>query len=79
MPREMYTGTDSLGGCNGHAYGLVATPKSGECDWSVNAKKYNAFYVSVDDTPRCVGVVDKNRKAGSPDAEIPSVVSIWVR
>ena len=28
-------------------------------------KKYNAFYVSVDDTPRCVGVVDKNEKAGS--------------
>jgi hypothetical protein len=79
MPREMYTGTDDLGVCSGHAYGLVATPKKGECDWSVNAQAYNAFYVSVDDTAKCVGVVDKTRKAGSNDAEIPSVVSIWVR
>eukprot|EP00943_MAST-04B_sp_MAST-4B-sp1_P003890 g3890.t1 len=79
MPREMYTGTDSLGVCSGHAYGLVASPNKGACDWSVNSQKYNAFYVSVDDTPRCVGIVDKNRKAGSNDAEIPSTVAIWVR
>lgn len=81
LPRKMYTGTGTMGVCNGHAYGLVGVPPSkSKCDWSVDAQQgYTSFYVSVDHTPKCAGIVDSKRASGSSDAEIPSVVGIWVR
>ena len=80
MPSKMYTGTGTLGVCNGHAYGLVAVPKSKNvCDWPVDNQKYSALYMSVDSTPKCSGVVDTKRAGGSRDADVPSVIGMWVR
>eukprot|EP00946_MAST-07B_sp_MAST-7B-sp1_P001985 g1985.t1 len=80
IPRRMYTGTDSLGVCEGHAYGLVGGQGVGDCDWRVDEKaNHRAFYISIDGTPRCSGIVDRKRPAGSKDASIPTTVGIWVR
>lgn len=80
MPRRMYTGTDSVGVCEGHAYGLVGGEGLGECDWRVDGKTdHSAFYVSMDGTPRCSGIVGKNRPSGNKYASIPTTVGIWVR
>jgi hypothetical protein len=80
MPSKMYTGTGTLGVCNGHAYGLVGVPKSKNvCDWPIDNQKYSALYMSVDSTPKCSGVVDTKRAGGSRDADVPSVIGMWVR
>ena len=80
MPRRMFTGTDTIGVCEGHAYGLVGGQGVGDCDWRVDDKaNHRAFYVSTDGTPRCSGIVGKNRPAGSKDASIPTTVGVWVR
>ena len=80
MPRRMYTGTDTMGVCEGHAYGVVSPAEGdGRCDWRVDGGAHQAFYVSFDGTPRCSGVVDLKRPEGSQDAAIPTTVGIWVR
>ena len=49
MPKRMYTGTDTLGVCQGHAYGLVSVAKEEKnqmCDWRINKDTgRTAFYV----------------------------------
>jgi hypothetical protein len=81
MPSHMYTGTDSLGVCYGHAYGLVAngrgTSASSSCDWKMQnmPRKGRAIMISLDGTEECSGV----RTGKSKDLIKPSSMAIWVR
>ena len=84
LPRKMFTGTDSLGVCQGHAYGLVGlnakNSNNGMCDWRVNNdKSHTAFYIGIDGTKKCSGIVDKNRPKNDENAVLPTTVGIWVR
>ena len=83
MPKRMYTGTDTLGVCQGHAYGLVSVAKEEKnqmCDWRINKDTgRTAFYVGIDGTPKCSGIVDTKRPKGQEDGIVPTTVGIWVR
>lgn len=81
-PRTMYTGTDSLGVCFGHAYGLVTSvppPNVGGgpvCGWT-NQPNYPAngaaVYLSFDGTSQCNGVVLNNSLV------VPMTMAVWAR
>jgi hypothetical protein len=78
MPKKMYTGTDSLGVCSGHAYGLVKTAGNAVCDWSVDAQRNQAVMMSIDPAPGCAGVVSQTRAPGSA-AVVPTTMTFWLR
>ena len=88
LPKKMYTGTDTLGVCQGHAYGLVGLKKTvksdGMCDWRVDADggsegSHTAFYIGIDGTKKCSGIVDNERPKTDENALVPTTVGIWVR
>lgn len=90
LPKKMYTGTDTLGVCEGHAYGLVglkkgaSTKSGGMCDWRVDSDggmsgSHTALYVGIDGTKKCTGIVDMERPKGDENAMIPTTVGLWVR
>ena len=77
-----------MGVCQGHAYGLVGLKQggkgSGMCDWRVDQDggvegSHTAFYVGIDGTTKCSGIVDQARRKGDENAMIPTTVGIWVR
>jgi hypothetical protein len=85
FPKIMYTGTDSLGACYGHAYGLVAS-KEGKCDFSMSSdteltEATQAIYLAVDGTPGCHGISTADDKAsvGGANRVKPSTMAMWIR
>jgi len=76
MPKRMFTGTDSLGACYGHAYGLVSTNTGGgDCDWTLSKAPpgSKAIMIGLDGTADCNGVRDDK------GTSVPSYTAIWVR
>lgn len=80
LPDRMFTGTDSLGTCNGHAYGVVLNaPGDATCDWAVDGRPFKAVYMGIDDTKGCTGVVDNSRTNDDHGAVVPTTMAIWLR
>jgi len=86
-PARMYTGTTSLGVCEGHAYGVVLHAEGKDkdrCDaqlppasdaGAAGAKpKTLGVFVGTDDAPGCAGVA-------GPDGRsiVPAHMAVWVR
>jgi hypothetical protein len=80
MPKKMYTGTNSMGVCGGHAYGVVSPEGTSPiCDWPMDDQGYTGVYMSVDDgSEKCVGIADQKRQKGDAVLQ-PTTMSIWMR
>ena len=77
MPKQMYTGTDSLGVCGGHAYGLVSSAdEAASCDWTLDKprKEGRAVMIGLDETQGCSGVIQN-----TTGLVVPVSMAIWVR
>ena len=82
LPKVMFTGTDSLGACFGHAYGFVGAAGQDHdvnCDWTLNdaPAARQAIYMGFDGTPGCNGVITKY--TNDTTGNVPATMALWVR